>query len=395
MLHTPPRTSCGGVCHFVREKQMGVRRLWSLTWRSLRAHALLVAVALVTVAAGWIVPWLWPMPIAYTPALYVTGTAVMTTFFLAIAGAAYVVYVMIFVRPERLTRYLVAVLTTRILTSERLIGFLITFLLIPLVISSYTYFKVLIPSLNAFSWDESIAEWDRLLHGGHQAWELLQPVLGYPYITAVINVSYHLWIFVLYFVLLWQAFSTSRPRLRMQYLITFALLWPLVGNLAATILSSVGPVYYGRVTGLPDPFAPLMAYLHQAAEIVPVPALAIQEDLWQSYIAGGAGIGRGISAMPSMHLATSFSFVLLAFSTDRRLGWAFLAFCALIFIGSVHLGWHYAIDGYVAIAATWLIWRAVGWLLERPTMIWLLWGSSAAVSVPRAENGPVIALSRS
>ena len=33
---------------------------------------------------------------------------------------------------------------------------------------------------------------------------------------------------------------------------------------------------------------------------------------------------------------------------------------AVLFIGSVHLGWHYAVDGYVAIVGTAAIWWAVG-----------------------------------
>jgi PAP2 superfamily len=78
--------------------------------------------------------------------------------------------------------------------------------------------------------------------------------------------------------------------------------------------------------------------------------------------------------MPSMHLATSFSFVLLGFSVNRRLGTVSSVFAALIFVGSIHLGWHYAIDGYVAILGTWAIWWIVGRLLDRPLVSRLLWG---------------------
>jgi hypothetical protein len=44
------------------------------------------------------------------------------------------------------------------------------------------------------------------------------------------------------------------------------------------------------------------------------------------------------------------------------LGWGYLA---LILVGSVHLAWHYAIDGYVSILAVLLIWRAAGWWASR------------------------------
>jgi membrane-associated phospholipid phosphatase len=68
--------------------------------------------------------------------------------------------------------------------------------------------------------------------------------------------------------------------------------------------------------------------------------------------------------MPSLHVAIAFSYVLLGAAIDRRLALAGGVFTALILIGSVHLGWHYAIDGYFSILMTWLIWRAVGWLLD-------------------------------
>jgi membrane-associated phospholipid phosphatase len=170
----------------------------------------------------------------------------------------------------------------------------------------------------------------------------------------------------------WQAVSLGRPRLRLQYLLTTLLLWALVGNLAATLLSSAGPVYFARVTGLPDPFAPLMAYLRQANEVVPVMSLQVQDMLWQAYSGNTTDIGAGISAMPSLHVATSFSYVLVGFAVRRWLGIVLAGFAAVILIGSVHLGWHYAIDGYVGILCTVAIWFSVGWLLDRPAVARLL-----------------------
>src|SRR5262249_53960831 len=154
-------------------------------------------------------------------------------------------------------------------------------------------------------------------------------------------------------------------RLRMQFFLTFVLLWALLGNVVATLLSSAGPVYYGRVTGLSDPFAPLMSYLHAANHITPVWALNVQDMLWDSYSQHGIAIVGGMTAMPSMHIATCSSFALVAFGVNRTLGYLFAAFAVIVQIGSVHLGWHYAIDGYVSAIGTVLIWLAVGWLLRR------------------------------
>ncbi len=300
----------------------------------------------------------------------------MTAAFLIFVGSGYSIYIIIVVRPQRPLRYFGIALHERFLTLERFCVLLPVFVLLPFVMSTFTYFKFVIPYIRPFDLDPLFAEWDWVLHGGHHPWTLLQYLLGHPYVTAVVNFIYQLWLFVTWGVLLWQCFSLARPRLRMRYLITFVLLWVLLGNLAATLLSSAGPVYYGRVTGLPDPFAPLMAYLHQASTVVWLPALHVQDMLWQFYADRSLGIGVGISAMPSLHIAASFSFVLLGFAINRWLGIGFAAFCAMILVGSVHLGWHYAIDGYVAIVATWAIWWIVGRLLDRPLETRLLRGDA-------------------
>lgn len=364
--------------------RMGMLRQHCLS--SLRAHTLFIGLIAVYVGLGWAVSELAELPVPFVPDLYSANLLLFTATFVVLAGFISIIYVMIFVRPPQLTRFLVTALVDRVVFGPRLWAFLPVVLLLPMMMSTFTYFKVLIPYFRPYEMDWLFAEWDRTLHFGRDPWELLQPVLGHPVVTAIVNFNYHLWLFVLFGVLLWQGFSTSRPRLRMQFFITFVLMWVLLGNVAATLLSSAGPVYYGRITGLADPFAPLMTYLHQASQVAWVPALEVQEMLWKSYASGDLGIGSGISAMPSLHVATSLSFALLGFAINRRLGILLAAFAAAILVGSVHLGWHYAIDGYVAAIGALAIWRSVGWLLERPAVIRLLWGDVAERPVTATDG---------
>lgn len=300
-----------------------------------------------------------------SPALYATSAAVATPTFAVAFLLWRTAYIMIAVRPQRLTRHLIDDLRSTALAPERLLAALPIFLVLPVFMSMFSSFKVLIPTIQPFAWDATFAEWDRVLHFGRHPWEWLQPILGHPYVTAAVNFFYNLWFFVMYGVWMWQAFSTRDPALRMRYFLSFVLLWAILGTGLATLFSSAGPCYFGRVTGLADPYAGLMAYLNEASAHAPVWSLAVQESLWTDHLAGALGLGSGISAMPSLHVATAVLFALLGWQTSRRLGIGFTAFAVIIMVGSVHLGWHYAVDGYVSAVATVLIWKAVGWFLAR------------------------------
>jgi hypothetical protein len=353
--------------------------------RSLRAHALFIGLIVVYVFAELHLPALLGVPTPFEPVFSYRFFASMSGLTLAVPACLYVLYVMAFVRPPRLVAHLAGELR-RFASVRRIAAALPVFLLFPFFGSAFSYFRIYIPSFEPFSWDPTFAEWDRLLHGGYAPWEWLQPILGHPYVTCVINGFYHLWFAVMFGVILWQMGSLKRPRLRMQFFLTFVLLWAVLGNIVATFVSSAGPVFYGRVTGLPDPFVPLMSYLHAANEVAPVMALNVQDMLWQSYTEHGLAIIGGITAMPSMHIATCTSFALVAFGVDRRLGGMFAAFALIVQIGSVHLGWHYAIDGYAAAVGTWLIWLGVGWLLRQPAVARLLGdGGHDPLPTPAAE----------
>ena len=258
-------------------------------------------------------------------------------------------------------------LKTRILTKRRIAGFLAACALAPLFFSTFGSFKRMIPRLNPFSWDQAFMEWDRWLHLGEHPWRLLQPVLGEPIVTSAFSFTYNLWFFVLFFTFIWQAMSCKRAQLRMQFLIAFLLTWVVLGTVLATVFSSAGPVYFGAVTGRTDPFAPLMTYLYGVQEIYPVWALDVQQRLWATYQTGGVDLGSGISAMPSLHVGTSVLFALLGWRIHRWAGIAYSVFAGLIMIGSVHLAWHYAIDGYVSLIMMPAIWWLSGIIARRST----------------------------
>jgi hypothetical protein len=219
--------------------------------------------------------------------------------------------------------------------------------------------KPSIPEINPFSWDTTFAELDRALHFGVDPWKLLQPFLGHTIPTAVINFAYCFWFLALFTSNYWFAFQREYTQLRIRFFLSTMMAWWIGGGLMAVYFSSAGPAYYALIGLAPDPFAPLMAYLRQIDAIVPIWALDAQHLLWDTYTAPEARF-FGISAFPSMHNAIAVIIALAGFKIHRSLGWALTAYALLIFLGSVHLGWHYAVDSYAAIAIALIAWHLAG-----------------------------------
>jgi hypothetical protein len=215
--------------------------------------------------------------------------------------------------------------------------------------------------LPAFSWDQTLSDLDRMLHFGRLPWEWLQPVLGYWPVTFLIGANYGIWFLVMWSV--WIVFAAGRHPDRTRFLLTFAMLWIVVGSIMASAFASAGPCYYEYLGLTENPYAPLMAYLNAADQHAPISALRVQDMLWQGH--AGTGSDLGISAMPSMHNAIALLIVLASASFHRIVRWALKAHLLLIFLGSIHLGWHYAVDAYIAFAMTLAIWYGLGLLLQR------------------------------
>lgn len=276
----------------------------------------------------------------------------------------YVVYVMAVVRPHHLLRHLGGTLQTYV-SRDRLLFALPAIVLIPVFAASFSLIKSSLPLMHPFSWDERLAGADLLLHGGVQPWVWLQVLLGHPYITSAINAAYHFWFFLMFGMLYWMAFAVEQRQLRMQFLLSFVASWILLGNVLAFCLSSAGPCYFALVSNAADPYAGLLHYLHQASEQAAVPALAMQDLLWHDQSRVSVSSAYGISAMPSMHVASAALLALLGWRLHPAAGIALTLFFAVILVGSVHLAWHYAVDGYVAAVGAALIWMLSGWLSRK------------------------------
>jgi hypothetical protein len=223
----------------------------------------------------------------------------------------------------------------------------------------YASWKWTIPHLQAFSWDREFAAIDRWLHAGVHPWRLVHPLLATPWITALLDRLYALWIPLSAAVLIWQACG-SRPFERARFFLSYATVYVLLGTVLAIGLSSAGPCYYGRVTGEPDPYRPLMSYLWSVHAETPLLSLQAQEVLWGYYLERRHVPFLSISAMPSVHVAIAVLFALTGWQTGRAIGVILGIYAVIVLLGSVHLGWHYAVDGYFAAAATIAIWVACG-----------------------------------
>jgi len=246
-------------------------------------------------------------------------------------------------------------------------GRLLPLLMVPYLLASFSSVKAMIPDIIPFYLDPALADLDRWLHFGIDPWRLTHALLPGPWTSMAINAVYVAWAFVVWGFLLWQIVLAPDTLNRARFLLSFAVCWVVLGSVGAVLLSSAGPCFYGNIAPGGNPFEPLMSMLYaQDAALGDVfPAFGLwsldtQELLWKVHASNATMIGNGISAMPSMHVSMAVLMALAARRISKNLWRAVLAFAALTMIGSVHLGWHYALDGYVSGLLTWGIWVFAG-----------------------------------
>lgn len=234
-------------------------------------------------------------------------------------------------------------------------------------LASFVHFKMRIPDLGGFRWDDAFHEMDRVLFGGQTAFEFLSPVYEFPLFVSALDKMYSLWIPGIFIFWCWVAYDARLPMaLRQQYLVATVATWTLGGIVLATVFGSVGPCFFGEIyAGQPDPFASLMDKLGSINDAYPLVALPVQQQLLDAFRHPGVDVVGGISAMPSMHNAQAAIFVLTALRLNKWLVLGTTLFGGVIVSGSIILGWHYAVDSLAGLAIALVVWHSSGFILKR------------------------------
>ncbi|MCY0096115.1 phosphatase PAP2 family protein [Hoeflea ulvae] len=214
---------------------------------------------------------------------------------------------------------------------------------------TFTSIKISFANIQGgFPYDRLMADADRFLHFGLAPWRYLYAVAADPAVLSIVEINYNFFWHVICFGSLFFVVTSPRAeRVRMQYLAMFLFVWIVCGNILANMFLSAGPAFYGDVTGDVARFGEQMAFL--AGSGTDKSAADFQRYLWLLYERGEPGIGGGISAFPSVHVALITMNALFLASYSRRLGVLAFAYVGFVLASSVYLGWHYAVDGYASI----------------------------------------------
>jgi hypothetical protein len=233
--------------------------------------------------------------------------------------------------------------TRRLLSdAPRFTGFAVGAFLVALQIGVLTWTKIMLPIASSFWADPYLANVDHAIFQT-DPWRIAYALFGWA--APFIDKAYITWApikLVTLVVLVSLPQSPTKTRALLSYFVLMAMV-----AIGQYLLPSAGPVLYSQV-GYGDRFAalPLEPWVERARDYI-----------WQDYLRGGGKIGTGISAMPSLHVAIALWIAFVVRAYVPRLSPLSFGYFGLILIGSVLLGWHYAVDGIAAIVIAMVAWK--------------------------------------
>lgn len=224
--------------------------------------------------------------------------------------------------------------------------YLLGFQLVALQMGALTWLKEMLPAVAPYWADHWLASLDRFIFGV-DAWRLVP-----GWVIPPLDIVYGTWILV-HTITLISILCLRPSRLKAHAMLAYFLTVGLLGVCGQYLLSSAGPVFYDRIFG-GNAFAGLASRIESHAMVTKM----AEDFLWTSYSGQTGQIGNGISAMPSIHVATSTWIAISVSSLWPRLRVPVWFYWSAIFVGSFALGWHYSLDaavGALGAAACWAI----------------------------------------
>ncbi|WP_243974533.1 phosphatase PAP2 family protein [Vibrio natriegens] len=253
--------------------------------------------------------------------------------------------------------------------------FIIRLMLLNVSIANYTYLKQIIPDINPFKYDIVFYNWDKFIHGGLVPWEVLHGIFSSSYWNFFFNLSYNIWFILVWGSLLYFMWYCKAAYIRQVYLLSFFMTWFFIGGILAIIMSAAGPCFLHLLYIDDLRYLPLIDRLHEQVgslwllRIYGGETSQLQSYLWDAYSNRDSSLGAGISAMPSMHVSSSTLLALGAYQISKKAGVVLWSFALVIMISSVYLGWHYAVDGYLAFFITILVWKFSQYIVSKSIKI--------------------------
>lgn len=248
-----------------------------------------------------------------------------------------------------------------------IINFILLSQCLAVVLSCFTSLKTAIPAIVPYYLDPYFAQWDKWLFLGYEPWQLTHALFTSPWATATINFLYNFWFCIVWIFFAYSLCAIKKGRLRQKMIISNCLVWFINGGILAILFSSAGPVYAEKLFPFMHEYRDLIKVLTEQNEFlvqhdsfVTVWALTTQNSLWDAYSNNHFMIGAGISAFPSVHVSTTTLIALAMTAVNKKVGIAAWLYVVVIVTGSVHLGWHYAVDGMFGMLFTVIIWKLVG-----------------------------------
>lgn len=257
----------------------------------------------------------------------------------------------------------------RLLSLDHALWALLGACCLALLLPGFSAFKQLVLPGRGFVLDPFLGAMGRTVTGGTSPWVLTHKLFGGVWPTLILDRLYSFWslLFMVFPILV--PFVASDPRQRAQMQIAWVLAWILIGTVAAWVFASAGPCYYNQLVG---PDASYLA-LNERLRAIEAEAqrfgfglnnIEFQSLLWQAHQSGRYAPAAGISAMPSMHVTMATLIAVAGWSVSRPFGQVLAAYGVLIWIASIHLGWHYAVDGPVALVMMSAVWRLAGVIVQ-------------------------------